>query len=91
MRSARLVIPGAIKPKLTRARVLAAMWECLDRCTRHASAYDWSRTHAQRRGGEARKRLPDGEWPSASVVTGWVIVACAIAALPTASGLITLS
>ena len=33
------------------------------------SSYDWSRTHARRRGGEALERLARGEWPAASVVT----------------------
>jgi hypothetical protein len=32
------------------------------------SSYDWSRTHARRRGGEALERLARGEWPAASVV-----------------------
>ena len=33
------------------------------------SSYDWSGTHARRRGGEALERLAGGEWPAASVVT----------------------
>ena len=33
------------------------------------SSYDWSRTHAQRRGGEPLERVADGQWPAASVVT----------------------
>jgi hypothetical protein len=33
------------------------------------SSYDWSRTHAHRRGGQPLKRLEDGDWPPASVVT----------------------
>ena len=32
------------------------------------SSYDWSRTHARRRGGEALKRLQTGEWPAPSIV-----------------------
>jgi hypothetical protein len=32
------------------------------------SSYDWSRTHARRRGGEAVKRLETGEWPARSTV-----------------------
>ena len=32
------------------------------------SSYDWSRTHARRRGGEALKRLQAGEWPAPSTV-----------------------
>jgi hypothetical protein len=39
-------------------------------------SYDWSRTHARRRGGEALERLNQGDWPPASVVGelcgGWV-------------------
>jgi hypothetical protein len=30
----------------------------------------WSRTHARRRGGEALRRLDDGDWPSPSTVIG---------------------
>jgi hypothetical protein len=33
------------------------------------TSYDWSRTHARRRGGEALERLSTADWPSASVVT----------------------
>ena len=32
------------------------------------SSYDWSGTHARRRGGEALKRLQAGEWPAPSTV-----------------------
>jgi hypothetical protein len=32
------------------------------------SSYDWSRTHARRRGGEALKRLHAGDWPAPSTV-----------------------
>jgi hypothetical protein len=32
------------------------------------SSYDWSRTHAPRRGGEALKRLETGEWSAPSTV-----------------------
>lgn len=38
------------------------------RCGRLPSSYDWSRTHARRRGGDALERLAGGAWPSASVV-----------------------
>ena len=37
---------------------------------RMPSSYDWSRTHAHRRGGAALERLARGEWPAASVVGG---------------------
>jgi hypothetical protein len=60
---------GAIECRWTRERVLEAMcaWRALH--GRLPSSYDWSRTHARRRGGEALKRLGTGEWPAASVVT----------------------
>jgi hypothetical protein len=48
--------------------VIAAMQAWRERYGRLPSSYDWSRTHAQRRGGSALKRLNDREWPSASVV-----------------------
>jgi hypothetical protein len=32
------------------------------------SSYDWSRTQARRRGGEALKGLQAGEWPASSTV-----------------------
>ncbi|MGB0094438.1 MAG: hypothetical protein WBP81_18150 [Solirubrobacteraceae bacterium] len=32
------------------------------------TSYDWSRTHARRRGGEALERLAGTVWPSAGVV-----------------------
>jgi hypothetical protein len=34
------------------------------------SSYDWSATHACRRGDAARERLMAGVWPSAGTVTG---------------------
>jgi AraC-like DNA-binding protein len=60
--------PGAIQRKWTQELVLAAMLDWLSRYGRLPSSYDWSRTHAKRRGGGALKRLSDGRWPSASVV-----------------------
>ena len=39
----------------------ARMASALRRC---AVLYDWSRTHARRRGGEALKRLHAAEWPA---------------------------
>ena len=53
--------PGAIQRRWTRERVLEAMREWLDRYGRLPSSYDWSRTHARRRRGEALERLPGGE------------------------------
>jgi hypothetical protein len=61
--------PGAIERRWSRARVTEATrsWEA--QYDRLPSSYDWSRTYAGRRGGEALKRLADGEWPASSVVT----------------------
>ena len=61
--------PGAIKPKWTRELVMSAMLQWRERYGRLPSSYDWSRTHARRRGGEALKRLTGGAWPPASVVS----------------------
>jgi AraC-like DNA-binding protein len=60
--------PGAIQPRWTRELVLEAMLEWRKRHGRLPSSYDWSRTHARRRGGQALERVTRGEWPSASVV-----------------------
>jgi AraC-like DNA-binding protein len=60
--------PGAIERRWTRERVLEAMCEWRARHGRLPSSYDWSRTHARRRRGEALPRLAAGDWPSASVV-----------------------
>jgi hypothetical protein len=49
--------PGAIQPRWNRQRVLRAMREWRDRYGRLPSSYDWSRTHARRRGGDALARL----------------------------------
>ena len=62
--------PGAIECRWTRRRVLGAMLEWRARYGRLPSSYDWSRTHARRRGGEALARLSAGDWPSASAVSG---------------------
>jgi hypothetical protein len=61
--------PGAIEPIWTQGRVLAAMHAWQARYGWLPSSYDWSVTHARRRGGAARERLIAGMWPSASVVT----------------------
>jgi hypothetical protein len=61
--------PGAIERRWTREGVLAAMLEWRSRYGRLPSSYDWSRTHARRRGGEALLPLNRGGWPSASAVT----------------------
>ena len=61
--------PGAIRRQWTRALVISAMVEWRERYGRLPSSYDWSRTHARRRGGHALDRLAKGDWPAASVVT----------------------
>src|SRR5450755_1611035 len=61
--------PGAIERRWTRQLVLEAMREWRARHGRLPSSYDWSRTHARRRGGEPLERLRTGDWPSAGVVT----------------------
>ena len=52
--------PGAIAPQWTRERVREAMRAWQARYGAAPSSYDWSRTHARRRGGEALKRLHAG-------------------------------
>lgn len=61
--------PGAIERRWSRARVLETMRVWQARSGRWPSSYDWSRTHARRRGGEALERLRGGDSPSASLVT----------------------
>jgi AraC-like DNA-binding protein len=61
--------PGAIERRWTRERVLDAMRAWRVQHGQLPSSYDWSGTHALRRGGEALERLSDRDWPSASVVT----------------------
>jgi len=53
----------------TRELVIAAMLEWRERYGRLPSSYDWSRTHARRRGEQALRRLEEGHWPAASVVS----------------------
>ena len=60
--------PGAIAAEWTPARVRDAMRAWQNRYGRLPSSYDWSRTHARRRGEQALARLDDGDWPSASIV-----------------------
>ncbi|MEO8969393.1 MAG: hypothetical protein ABI355_17425 [Solirubrobacteraceae bacterium] len=61
--------PGAIKRRWTRERVLDAMRAWHEIHGRLPTSYDWSRTHARRRGPKAVERLAGREWPAASVVT----------------------
>jgi hypothetical protein len=53
--------PGAIERRWSRARVTTTMrsWEA--RYGRLPTSYDWSSTHAGRRGGDALARLAEGE------------------------------
>jgi AraC-like DNA-binding protein len=61
--------PGAIHPRWTRESVRDAMRAWRQRYGTPPSSYDWSRTHANRRGGHALSRLADGEWPAPATVT----------------------
>ena len=61
--------PGAIERRWTRERVLEVMLDWRSRYGRLPSSYDWSRSHARRRGGEAIDRLERGECPAASVIS----------------------
>jgi hypothetical protein len=61
--------PGAIERRWTRERVLHAMRAWHQLYGRLPSSYDWSRTHARRRGDEELDRLAEGDWPPASVIT----------------------
>ena len=61
--------PGAIAPQWTRERVREAMRAWRARYGAAPSSYDWSRTHARRRGGEALTRLHAEAWPAPSTVT----------------------
>ena len=81
--------PGAIERRWTPRRVLDAMLVWRARYGQLPSSYDWSRTHARRRGGDALERLEGSEWPAASVVTrlfGTWAAACAAALRQEADG-----
>jgi AraC-like DNA-binding protein len=60
--------PGAIAATRTRNWVRDAMREWRQRYGGPPSSTDWSRTHAVRRGGEALRRLRNGNWPPPSTV-----------------------
>jgi hypothetical protein len=62
--------PGAIERRWTEELVISAMLDWRERYGRLPSSYDWSRTHARRRGEQALERLAGGRWPAASVVSG---------------------
>ena len=61
--------PGAIAPEWTRERVREAMRAWRARYGSPPTSYDWSRSHASRRGPDALGRLQDGKWPPASTVS----------------------
>lgn len=82
---------GAIKPKWTGELVVAAMREWRRRYGRLPTSYDWSRTHARRRGGPALARLSAQQLPSPSVVTAlfgtWAAARAAVQRDPVTSSL----
>src|SRR5436190_9249578 len=53
---------GAMKARWTREIIVEAMRQWRDRYDRLPSSYDWSRTHARRRGGQAITRPDESEW-----------------------------
>ena len=61
--------PGAIGRKWTHDRVREAMRAWHSRYGSPPSSYDWSWTHASKRGPESLGRIQDGAWPAASTVT----------------------
>ena len=76
--------PGAIERRWTRELVISAMLDWHKRYGGMPSSYDWSRTHARRRGQDASQRLAAGQWPSASIVSAlfgtWTAAREAVAA-----------
>ena len=60
--------PGAVARESTREAVREAMrrWRALYGPA--PSSYDWSRTHARERGGQALARLRGGTWPAPATV-----------------------
>ena len=61
--------PGAIQGRWTRELVLEAMRAWHERYGQWPSSYDWSRTHARRRDGDALARLEEGDWPTQGTVS----------------------
>ena len=61
--------PGAIAREWTRERVREAMRAWHARYGSPPTSYDWSRSHASRRGPDALGRLQDAEWPPASTLS----------------------
>jgi hypothetical protein len=60
---------GEARRTWTRERILEAILAWQARYGTPPSSYDWSRTHARRKGGEALQRLQDADWPSPRTVT----------------------
>jgi hypothetical protein len=61
--------PGATRRKWTRERVREAMRRWAELYGSPPSSYDWSRTHAARRGAQALRRLAHGDWPAPATVS----------------------
>ena len=61
--------PGATGREWTRERVRGAMCAWYARYGSPPASYDWSWTHASKRGPDALARLQDDAWPAASTVT----------------------
>jgi AraC-like DNA-binding protein len=61
--------PGAIAREWTRERVREAMRAWQVHYGSPPTSYDWSISHASRRGPDAVGRLQDAEWPPASTVS----------------------
>ena len=60
--------PGAAARALTRGAVRVAMRRWRSLYAAAPSSYDWSRTHARERGGDALARLSAGTWPAPATV-----------------------
>jgi hypothetical protein len=60
--------PGAAARALTREAVRVAMRQWRSLYGAAPSSYDWSRTHARERDGEALARLNTGAWPAPATV-----------------------
>jgi AraC-like DNA-binding protein len=61
--------PGAISREWTRDQVRKALGEWKRLYGELPSSYDWSHTHARRRGGEAPARIEQRRWPAPATVT----------------------
>jgi hypothetical protein len=61
--------PGAIAREWTRERVREAMRAWHAQYGSPPTSYDWSWTHASKRGPDALARLQDDAWPAPSTVT----------------------